>query len=66
MVLPLIIRSLQSTTKPGVGNIKMERARPSLIADPNFLGIVIFSLITLNLMLRFPDLGGMIAQYNQF
>jgi hypothetical protein len=46
---------------------------PWLVAadkDPNLIAIVSFCaiglLITLNLMVRFPNLGGLIAQYNQF
>jgi hypothetical protein len=38
--------------------------------DPNLIAIVIFCaiglLVTVNLILRFPDLGALIAQYNQF
>jgi len=37
---------------------------PSLIAIVSFCAIGL--LVTLNLMLRFPDLGALIAQYNQF
>jgi hypothetical protein len=37
---------------------------PSLIAIVSFCAIGL--LITLNLLLRFPDLGALIAQYNQF
>ena len=37
---------------------------PSLIAIVSFCAIGL--LITLNLMLRFPDFGALIAQYNQF
>jgi hypothetical protein len=40
------------------------------VKDPSLIAIVIFCtiglLITLNLMLRFPDFGALIAQYNQF
>jgi hypothetical protein len=36
----------------------------------DFWAVVMFStigvLVLLNLMLRFPDLGAMVAQYNQF
>jgi hypothetical protein len=38
--------------------------------DANLIVIVLFCaiglLVTVNLMLRFPDLGTLIAQYNQF
>ena len=40
------------------------------VKDPSLIAIVLFCaiglLVTLNLMLRFPDLGAIIAQYNQF
>jgi hypothetical protein len=40
------------------------------VKDPSLIAIVTFCviglLITLNLMFRFPDLGALIAQYNQF
>jgi hypothetical protein len=42
----------------------------SAITDPDLLAIAAFCLIglllMLNLMLLFPDLGALIAQYNQF
>jgi hypothetical protein len=40
------------------------------VKDPSLIAIVLFCaiglLVTLNLILRFPDLGVIIAQYNQF
>lgn len=40
------------------------------VKDPSLIAIVSFCviglLITHNLILRFPDLGALIAQYNQF
>jgi hypothetical protein len=40
------------------------------VKDPSLIAIVSFCviglLITLNLILRFPDLGALIAVYNQF
>jgi len=40
------------------------------VTDPDLLTVVAFCLIglllTLNVMLRFPDLGAIIEQYNQF
>ncbi len=59
MVLSLIVQSFQSMTKPGVRD-----------ADPNLRAIVLFCLagllLTLDFVFRFPDLGAIIAQYNQF
>jgi hypothetical protein len=41
-----------------------------LVTDPDLQAVVAFCLIglllALNLMLRFPDMGAVIAQYNQF
>jgi len=34
--------------------------------DPSVLFCTIGLLVTFNLILRFPDLGAIIAQYNQF
>jgi hypothetical protein len=40
------------------------------VTNPDLQAVVAFSLIglllTLNVMFRFPDLGAIIAQYNQF
>jgi hypothetical protein len=70
MVLPLIVHSLQSIKKPGLRPVKMERNSSAFAAAPNLHAIVLFCLIslllTLNFVLRFPDLGMVIAQYNQF
>ena len=40
------------------------KANPDLTAIVLFCTIVL--LVTINVMLRFPDLGAIIAQYNQF
>jgi hypothetical protein len=49
---------------------RAERSWRELITDPDLNAVVAFSLIgvllALNLMFRFPDLGALIAQYNQF
>jgi hypothetical protein len=70
MVLPLIIESFQSMTKPGVRDDKMDIECSRFIADPNLHAIVLLCLVglllTLNFVLRSPDLGAVIAQYNQF
>jgi hypothetical protein len=40
------------------------------VKDPSLIAIVLFCaiglLVTLNLILRFPEFGAIIAQYNQF
>ena len=42
----------------------------TVVTNPDLQLVVAFSLIglllTLNVMFRFPDLGALIAQYNQF
>jgi hypothetical protein len=42
----------------------------ALISKPDFIAVVAFCAIglltTLNLILRFPDFGAVIEQYNQF
>jgi hypothetical protein len=67
LLLPFVLaatRSLafgiQSPAKPG--------ARPTIPAEREceVLLIVIVSLLALNLIFRFPDLGAVIAEYNQF
>jgi hypothetical protein len=46
------------------------RSWRKLGADPDVLAVAAFCvigfLLTLNFMLRFPDMGAVIAQYNQF
>ena len=70
MVLPLVIHAFQSMAMPRVRNVKNDRESSSFVADPNLHAIVLFCLIglllTLNFVFRFPDLGTVIAQYNQF
>jgi len=55
--------------------LRARKASPSsrlgaVIIDPNLTAVVLFCAIGLlaafNLILRFPDLGTIIAQYNQF
>jgi hypothetical protein len=49
---------------------RAERSWRELLTAPDLNAVVVFSLIglllALNLMFRFPDLGALIAQYNQF
>ena len=55
-------------------NYTLKNRRPSRFAkainDPNLIATVLFFVIGLLIiavaMLRFPDLGAIIAQYNQF
>jgi hypothetical protein len=51
--------------------LRAQKASPLLwLSEPNANAVVLFCtiglLVTLNLILRFPDLGAIIAQYNQF
>jgi hypothetical protein len=55
--------------------LRAEKAAPwswlvASIRDPSLIAITVFCLIGLlaflNVILRFPDLGAFIAQYNQF
>jgi hypothetical protein len=65
---------LQSQIKPA--NRRTQRAETewsrlvTVTADPDLHAVVAFCLIglllTLNLILRFPDFGAVIEQYNQF
>jgi hypothetical protein len=69
-----IIRELQPLVKPKGRDLEAaERLWPRFVAaitDPDLLGVVAFCaigfLLALNLMLRFPDFGAVIEQYNQF
>jgi len=54
---------------------KSEKASPwswlvVVITEPNLMAVALFCaiglLVTFNLILRFPDLGAIIAQQNQF
>jgi len=55
--------------------LRTKRATPprswlaAAVRDPGLIAVVLFCaiglLVTLNLILRFPDLGAIIAQYNQ-
>ena len=66
----LIIRSYQSMTTLGARNVKVDRGYSPLVAIPNLHTIVtcclIALLLTLNIIIRFPDLGILVEQYNQF
>jgi hypothetical protein len=49
--------------------LRAQKASPwSWLSEPNpgVLFCTIVLLVTFNLILRFPDLGAIIAQYNQF
>jgi hypothetical protein len=67
----LRIRELKALAK--TTNHYIDPTKPSwreLLTDPDMYAVVAFCLIgillALNLMLRFPDMGAVIAQYNQF
>jgi hypothetical protein len=69
-----IVRKLQPLARPVSRQVKAEgtwRARfIAMTTDPDLAVVVAFSviglLIALNVILRFPDLGAVIEQYNQF
>jgi hypothetical protein len=50
--------------------IRRTTSRNTISTHPDFWAVAMFStigiLVMLNLMLRFPDLSTVIAQYNQF
>jgi hypothetical protein len=62
MIVPLITRADQPPVKPA--------ARPVETSNHNVHTVVAFCVIALLLtlygILRFPEFGGVIAQYNQF
>jgi hypothetical protein len=62
------LQALAKTTDRPIDWAK--RSWRQLVIDPNVLAVAAFCLIgfllTLNFMLRFPDMGAVIAQYNQF
>jgi hypothetical protein len=68
---PLKTSTVQAVAKTTDRHIHpAERSWREFITDPDLNAVLAFSLIgvllTLNLMFRFPDLGAVIAQYNQF
>jgi hypothetical protein len=70
-ILPFILAATRSLTL-GIQSSSRLRSRPITPAETEneFLTVVTFCLIgllaALNLMVRFPDLGTVIAEYNQF
>ncbi|MFZ0524801.1 MAG: hypothetical protein WAM40_04160 [Xanthobacteraceae bacterium] len=57
--------------KPRVQKTSLRSRLVTAISNnPDLVAIVLFCVIglsvTLNMILRFPDLGGIIAQFNQF
>ena len=50
--------------------LRAQNASPWSWLEPDLSAVLIFGaiglLVTFNLILRFPDLGAIIAQYNQF
>lgn len=71
---PPIIRELQPLAKPKVRDVEATerwwRGFNAAIANPDLLAVIAFCLIglllALNLIVRFPDFGAVIDQYNQF
>jgi hypothetical protein len=69
-----VIRKLQTLKKSKGHNVNEAPARWSeflaIFSNPDLPMIVVFCLLglllTLTLILRFPDLGAVIEQYNQF
>jgi hypothetical protein len=67
-------RELQPLTRPGNRRIKSAETVwhrfVATITNPDLLTIIaicaIGLLITINVILRFPDLGALIERYNQF
>jgi hypothetical protein len=68
------IRERQPLERPTVRQVKLEETRwarlVSMTTDPDLLTVVAFCtiglLIVLIMILRFPDFGALIEQYNQF
>jgi hypothetical protein len=71
LILPFILAATRSFTL-GIQSSTRLRSRPIIPAETEceVLTVVTFCLIGLlvafNLMVRFPDLGMVIAEYNQF
>ena len=63
-------RELQPSTKHVGRRIKVAETVWSRLVNPDFIVIVIFCaiglLLTINVILRFPELGALIERYNQF
>jgi hypothetical protein len=74
MSSPRIGDELQPLIKPRARNLETEDGRRpwfvAVLANPDLLAVLAFCfiglLVALNLILRFPDLGAVIVQYNQF
>ena len=63
-------RTVQALAKTADRNNVPDKSWRGFVTDPNLHAVIAFCLIgfllMLNVMLRFPDLGAIIAQYNQF
>jgi hypothetical protein len=63
-------RTVQALAKTADRNDAPDRSWRAHVTDPSLHAVIAFCLIgfllMLNLMLRFPDFGAIIAQYNQF
>jgi uncharacterized membrane protein YdfJ with MMPL/SSD domain len=68
------IRKLQPLEKPKGRQVRADETRwdrfVTRTTNPDLLAVVVFCviglLIFLNFILRFPDLGALLEQYNQF
>jgi hypothetical protein len=71
LILPFVLAAGRSFAL-GIQSLSGLECRPTIPADVEyeFLTIAILCLVgllvTLNLIMRFPDLGAVIAEYNQF
>jgi hypothetical protein len=71
LLLPLVLAATRSLAV-GIHSLDKSSRRSSQFAEVEYeiLLIVVFCLVgllvTLNLIFRFPDLGAMVAEYNQF
>ena len=71
LLLPFVLAATRSLAS-GIQSRGKPGARPTILAEREYevLLIVIFCLsgllVALNLIFRFPNLGAVIAEYNQF
>jgi hypothetical protein len=71
LILPFVLAAGRSFTL-GIQSLSGLKCRPTIPAEVEyeFLTVAILCLagllVTLNLIMRFPDFGTLIAEYNQF
>jgi hypothetical protein len=61
----LLRRGLQTQGNPADRSFITWKTVAAL-TDPDLIAIVAFCVLALNVILRFPDLGALIEQYNRF